>query len=111
MGHVVDRSEVVEPVCKLDNEHPDILGHGEEHLSQVFSLTFLLALKFEGAQFGDTINEFSDLSAKIPRHVFHCVGSIFNDIVQQTRSDSLGIHSEFSKYYSNCERMDQILFS
>ena len=41
-GHMAQCSHVVETVGQLDHDDPDILGHGQEHLSQVSGLHLLL---------------------------------------------------------------------
>ena len=60
-SHVLERSHIVETVCKLYDDDPDILCHGEKHFSQVLSLHLdLICIERYLAQLRDTVNELCD---------------------------------------------------
>jgi hypothetical protein len=54
----------VQAVGKLNQNHPDILGHGHNHLAEAFCLTFFTIVKGKFAQLGDTANQRRDFTAK-----------------------------------------------
>ena len=41
LAQVAESAHVVQPVGQLDEDHPDILGHGDDHLADVLGLLFL----------------------------------------------------------------------
>jgi hypothetical protein len=43
-GQVLEGAHVVQPVRELDEDHPDVVHHREDHLSEVLGL-FLLAAR------------------------------------------------------------------
>jgi hypothetical protein len=42
---VLERPHVVQAVRELDQDHADVLGHGEDHLAEVLGLLFLRGLE------------------------------------------------------------------
>jgi len=52
------------PVSKLDQNHPDVLCHGKDHLPVVFSLTFFMAGKMNLADLGHPIHKLENFFAK-----------------------------------------------
>ena len=57
-------AHVVQPIAELDQHHANVLGHGEEHLANVFGVLLLRTHCREFAQLGDAINEDANLIAK-----------------------------------------------
>jgi hypothetical protein len=49
----------VETVGNFDQHHPDVLGHGHEHLAQGFHLGLLFGGEVGSGQLGDTFHQFS----------------------------------------------------
>ena len=63
--HILESPHVVEPVRKLDQNHPDILGHSQEHLSQVLRLQVHLVLGIgQLAQLGNAVDKQGNLGIK-----------------------------------------------
>jgi len=88
----------VKPVCKFDNNHPDILCHGEEHLAQILSLYFKLILGVtELSQLRDAVHEESNFLAEFFRNIIqrHC--SIFHCVMQHARNNRFLIHLKIRK--------------
>ena len=51
---------VVEPVGDLDEDHPDILAHGHEHLPEVFHLLVFLGGVLDAGQLADALHQVGD---------------------------------------------------
>ena len=47
IGNELERAHVVQAVGKLDQQHPDVLGHREHQLAQVFGLPGARGLRFD----------------------------------------------------------------
>ncbi len=62
--HGADRAHVVQPVGKLDQDHPQILGHRHEQLAEVLGLLGLGRGQLELGQLGDAVDEVGDLGAE-----------------------------------------------
>jgi hypothetical protein len=50
--HVVERPHIVQPVGELHQQHPHILGHGQQQLAEVFRLRCLLGYQVELVDLG-----------------------------------------------------------
>ena len=108
LAHVVDGPQIVEPVGELDDENADVLAHRQEHPAQVLRLPLLFAFELQGSQFGDTLDEQRHFFPEVVLHIFFSIGSIFDDIVQQTAHDGHLVHAEFCQDLRHRDGMDQI---
>ena len=111
VGHIVDGPQVMEPVRKLYYQHPYILGHGQEHLSQIFGLTFLLALELEGAQLGHAVYQQPHFFAEFRYQLFFGIFRILHHVVKESCYYGLLVHSQISQYLRHRHRVYQIRFS
>jgi len=50
-------AHVVQPVRQLDDDHPNIPGHGEEHFAHILRLLFLPGRKGDFIQFGNPVHQ------------------------------------------------------
>ena len=55
--HMIERAHVVHPVGELDENHPHVLAHGENHLAKIFRLLLLMAAIVGAAQLGDAVDQ------------------------------------------------------
>ena len=72
----------MKPVGEFDDDYPQILGHRQKHLSQIFHLLFLLILKGKPAQFSHAVNQQSHFRTKPLANFLSFNRSIFNHIMQ-----------------------------
>ena len=98
----------MKPVRKLDDQDTYVLGHGKEHLPQVFSLSFFFALEFQGGQLGDAVNQHGHIFPEIYNQFFFRIGCILDDIMEKSRYDGLFVHSQVCQDLRDSHRMDQI---
>ncbi len=61
VGDVMERAHVVQPVGELDQQHADVVGHGEQEFAQIFRRALVLALRLDLGELGDAVDH--------PRHV------------------------------------------
>ena len=54
---VLHGAHVVQPVADFDEDHPDVLGHGHEHLAQVLHLLLFLGDILHPRQLGDPLHQ------------------------------------------------------
>jgi hypothetical protein len=69
LGHRVQRAHVVKPVGQLDQDHPDVGGHRDHHLSVVLGLLLVAAVERDPRQLGDAVDELGDVVAEPLTHV------------------------------------------
>jgi hypothetical protein len=56
-AHVVERPHVVQTVGQLDQDDPQVAGHGQQHLAEVFGLGFFVGLELDLVELGDAIDQ------------------------------------------------------
>ena len=81
------RLHVVQPVGELDQQHANVLGHGEEELAEILGLFGLIGLQLDPRQLGDTVDEPGDLATKHPFDVVEGGDRVLDRIVQQPGHD------------------------
>jgi hypothetical protein len=60
----------VEAVGKLDNQHPNVAAHREDHLPEVLCLPLFTGLEPHLADLGDPVDKGRDLLAEVPFQIF-----------------------------------------
>ena len=60
----IERAHVVQAVSELDQQHPNIVGHGEQQFAEIFRLFGLIRLQLKAGQLGDPVNQAGDFIAE-----------------------------------------------
>ena len=105
-----ESTHIVQTVSQLDNHYADILGHGQEHLTEIFSLLILFVRIVEAGQLGYPIHQKSDFFAKHLRNIFPGIFRILYHIMQQSRNHPRQIHLQFGQNIGYRQRMNNIRF-
>ena len=89
-------------VRQLDQDDPDILGHGQEHLPQVLCLHFHLVRGIgQLAELGHAVHQKRHLTRRIPLSISsQVIHGIFHRIMEQSGDDGLFI--QFQICQDNC---------
>ena len=82
--HRRNRSHVVQPIGKFDEQHPKIFGHCDEHLAHRRRLLCLPRIKLQTVELGHTVNNRGDIFAEISAQIIKRKFGIFNCIMQQS---------------------------
>ena len=61
----VQRAHIVQPVAQLDQQHTDILAHGEQELAQVLCSTLVLGHLLDLGELGNAVDQPCDIGAEI----------------------------------------------
>ena len=61
---MLQRAHIVETIGQLDEHDSYIRDHGQQHFTDVFRLTIFAVGELDFVDFGDTIDDMSDLFAK-----------------------------------------------
>ena len=87
LAQIAERAHVVQPVGQLDEDHPDVLGHGDDHLADVLGLLFLDRAEGHLRQLGDAVDEQGHLVAELLAHRLDGQLGVFDHVVQQRGGD------------------------
>ena len=82
----------MESVGQLDEDDPDILGHRQRHLLEIFSLPFCMGAEFDLGQLADTVYEVRDGVPELGVDGGLVDAGILDDIVQHRRHQALVVH-------------------
>ena len=104
-------THIVEAIRKLDKHHPNILGHNEKHLAQIFRLVVLQGLKMDSPQLGYSAHQKGHVFAEPLRQLLLRDGSILQHIVQQRRGKGFRIHTYIRQNRSHQKRMHDVRLS
>ncbi|MNJ47052.1 hypothetical protein D3C77_421970 [compost metagenome] len=87
-----ERPHVMQTVCELNDNNPDVLCHGNEHFPVVFILLFFLGLKLNALQLRQPVHKHGAIAAKVIINFFQGNGRIFNYIMKQGRNNRECVH-------------------
>ena len=80
---VVEGAHIVETVGEFDDDHADVIDHGEQHLADVFGLTSFRSEQIETADLGGAFDEAGDIGAKLFGDGGERNLGVFDDVVEQ----------------------------
>jgi len=101
-------SHVVEPIGQLDEDHPDVPGHHQEHLAQVFRLVVLDGLEGKLAQLGHAVHQRQDPRAEAALQDLRCDWRVLQDVVQERRGQGLLVQLHVGQVGGHVDRVNDI---
>ena len=109
-AQVLDRAQVVQPVCELDQDDADVLRHRDDHLAVVLGLGVLAALEVDARQLGDAVDELRDLVPELGAELLEVDLGVLDDVVQERGCDRLLVQAELGADLRHSERVvDEVL--
>ena len=84
----------MQTVCQLDDDHADVLRHGEEHLAQVERLLLVHRGHFDGRELGDAVHQLGHRLAKEVRNLGERCRGVLHGVVQERGADGVLVHVE-----------------
>ena len=93
-GLVFHGAHVVQPVTDLDEDHPDVLGHGHEHLPQVLHLLLFLGGVLHPGQLGHPFHQGGHRLAELLGHFFVGGVGVLNGIMEQGRDHRVRVQPQ-----------------
>ncbi len=104
--HVAQGPHVVQPVGQLDDEHPDVARHRDDHLADRLGLGRGAVLDL--VQLGDAVHQRRDVLAEIAPELGERVGGVLDGVVQQGGADRLGVHAELGQDRGDGQRVRDV---
>ena len=83
----LQRAHIMQPVRQLDEDHPDIPGHGQHHLAQALRLLFFPATELHPRQLRYAVYQHRNLRAELLFDILIGAFGILDHIVQQSGYD------------------------
>ena len=99
------RTHVVEPIGQLDEDDPDVLGHGQEHLADVLGLLLLMRQGRELGELRHPVDESRDLRAEALLEVCQGEAGVLGDVVQEGALDRHRVDAELGEDLGDRDRM------
>jgi hypothetical protein len=96
--HDPERAHVVQAICQLDHDHPDVLRHREHHLAEVLRLRLGARAELDLRELTDPVNEFRDLGAELRFELGLRGRRVLDHVVQDRRHQALVIHAHAGEY-------------
>jgi hypothetical protein len=82
-GHDRDGAHVVQAVGQFDEQHPPVVGHGDEHLADGGGLLGLLGVELQAVELGDAVDDRGDLVAELLGQPLGRDPGVLDGVVQQ----------------------------
>src|SRR5690606_23161030 len=92
--HAVERSHIVQAICQLYEDHPDIVGQCEEHFAEILRLLRRAVLEY-AANLGETVDDARYLGTEDPFNVLELYVGVLHYIVEQGRNNGSGSEAHF----------------
>ena len=107
-GHVRQRTHVVQPIGKLDQDDADVVDHRQQHLAEILGLPLLARREWDGADLGDPFDDVRHLGAEVLLNLFDGRQGVFDDVVQQPGGNSHGIEPHVGQNARDLERVHEV---
>ena len=95
---VLHGAHVVEPVGDLDEDDPDVLAHGHQHLPQVLHLLLLLGGVVDAGQLADALYQVGHRGREQLGQLLVGGVGILNGVMQQRRLDGLAVQMQLLRH-------------
>ena len=109
--HVLERPHVVGPVGELDEDHPDVLRHRDQHLAEVLGLLLLLGRTGpvrEGTELRHPLDQGEHFVAEQVADLGRRGEGVFDGVVEQTRDDARLVELQLGEEAGDLEGMDEV---
>ena len=106
--HVLHGPHVVQAVGQLDQDDPNVLGHGQHHLAEVLGLGLLLAAELELADLGDAFDHVGHFGPEQVVELLVGDQAVLHGVVQQPRGDGIHVHVHLCQDPGHRDGVDQV---
>ena len=105
---VLHGTHVVEAVADLDEDHPDVLGHGHEHLAQVLHLLLFLGGILHPGQLGDTLHQVGHHRAEELGDLLMGGAGVLDAVMEQGGNDGISVQLQLGHDLGHRQGMGNI---
>ena len=105
---VLQGAHVVQAVGELDHQHPDVVGHREQQLSEILGLGVLDRLQLELGELGHPVDQPRDFLAEQVLDILDGGAGVLDGVVQERRRDRGAVEAELGQNAGDLDRMREI---
>ena len=105
---VVERAHVVQPVGELDQQHADVVRHGEQELAQILGGALVLRLRLDLGELGDAVDQPRDVLAEQLLDLFGGRQRVLDRVVEDRGDDRLVVELEVGEDAGDFDRVAEI---
>ena len=100
--------DVVQAVGELDQDDPDVVGHGQDHLADVLGLSLLLGLEVHLADLGHALDDGADLGAELLGNLSDGGVRVLHGVMQQAGHDGCGVQAQVHQDVADLKRVGKV---
>ena len=97
---------VVHTVGELDDEHPYIAAHRDDHLADRLGLRRIAIIHLR--QLGHAVDQTGHCVAELGAALIEGIVGVFHGIVEQSRGDDTRTHAEVGQNLRHCQRVNDV---
>ena len=101
-------AHVVEPVGQLDQHHPNVTGHRQEHAPQVFRLGFGVVREMDAAELGDALHQGPHLRPKMLLDFLGDDVGVLDNVVEEARRNHPRTRADIAQQIGHRNRMNDV---
>ena len=101
-------AHVVEPVGQLNQHHPDVTGHRQEHPAQVFRLGFGVVREMDAAELGDALHQGPHLRPKMLLDFLGDDVGVLDNVVEEARRNHPRTRADIAQQIRHRDRMNDV---
>jgi hypothetical protein len=101
-------SHVMEAIGQLDEDDPDVVGHGEDHLPDALGVALMGAVGFDRGQLGHTRDDMGDIRTEYITDFRDGGVGVLHDVVEEARRDGDGIQVHIRQDCRDLQGMGEI---
>ena len=98
----------MEPVRQLDQDDPDVVHHGQEHLAKILRLPGFLGVEAELVDLGEPVDDVGNVPAEILFDLLQWNDRVLHDVVQQSDTDTTGVQLHVGQDIGHRQRMVEV---
>jgi len=108
LGHVLQRSHVVQAIRQLDEDDANIVDHRQQHLAEVLDLPFFARRQRDGPELGHALDDVGHVAAETLAQRVRGGQGVFQHVVQQPGGHADGIELHAGQDVGHLERVHQV---
>ena len=108
LGHDREGPHVVQSVGEFDDQHPPVVGHGDEHLADGRGLLSFLGVELEPVELGDALDDQSDRCPEVTLDDLSRDAGVLYRVVQQCGRHRLGVEPQVGDDAGHCDRVGDV---
>ena len=107
-GQVVQRAHVVNAIGKLDQDHPNVVDHRQQHLAEILGLAFLGRGKRNHADLCNPLDHMCHFWPEQLQHPIDGGEGVLDDVMKQASRDRDIVQSHVSHQRGHLKRMGHV---